>query len=122
METTGLLRRVLVQAADVREADMAPWWFAAAYAVVERLPHIWADMASRGQRLRTWVAEACRARSAKASEGSHGLSKQPLNQLDHDRQKFAGPFALLSYCGMHPLAGSGASIMKRLFFDLHFIL
>jgi putative transposase len=38
---------------------MAPWLFAAAYAAFERLQHIWADMAYRGQRLRAWVAEAC---------------------------------------------------------------
>jgi putative transposase len=38
---------------------MAPWLFAAAYAVFERWQHIWADMAYRGQRLRTWVEEAC---------------------------------------------------------------
>jgi transposase len=38
---------------------MAPWLFAAAYAVFERLQHIWADMASRGQRLRTGVEEQC---------------------------------------------------------------
>ena len=38
---------------------MAPWLLAKAYAACERLPHIWAAMASRGQRLRTWVAEAC---------------------------------------------------------------
>ncbi len=51
--------RVLVHAADLRDADMAPWLFAAVYAVVDRLPHIWADMAYRGQRLRTWVEEEC---------------------------------------------------------------
>jgi putative transposase len=38
---------------------MAPRLFAAAYAACDRLPHIWADMASRGQRLRTWVEDAC---------------------------------------------------------------
>jgi transposase len=32
---------------------------AAAYEVCDRLQCIWADMASRGQRLRTWVAEEC---------------------------------------------------------------
>jgi putative transposase len=37
---------------------MAPWVLAAAYAAFDRLQHIWADMAYRGQRLRTWVAEA----------------------------------------------------------------
>jgi hypothetical protein len=31
---------------------MAPWLFAAADAAFERLQHIWADMAHRGQRLR----------------------------------------------------------------------
>ena len=59
VDTTGLRRRVLVQAADVREAEMAPWWFAAAAAVVERLRPSWTDMAARGQRRRTWVEEAC---------------------------------------------------------------
>jgi putative transposase len=38
---------------------MAPGLFAAAYAACERLQHIWADMASRGQRLHAWVAGAC---------------------------------------------------------------
>jgi transposase len=38
---------------------MAPWLFAAAYAAFQRLQHIWADMAYRGQRLRTWIAEEC---------------------------------------------------------------
>lgn len=38
---------------------MAPWLLAAAYEVCHRLQHIWADLASRGQRLRTWVEEAC---------------------------------------------------------------
>jgi transposase len=38
---------------------MAPWLLAAAYAACERLRHLWADMASRGQRLRTWVEQAC---------------------------------------------------------------
>jgi transposase len=53
------LLRVLVHAADLRGADMAPWLFAAASAVFDRLQHIWADMAYRGQRLRAWVEEAC---------------------------------------------------------------
>jgi transposase len=38
---------------------MAPWLFAAAYAACERLQHIWAAMAHRGQRLRAWVEDAC---------------------------------------------------------------
>jgi putative transposase len=38
---------------------MAPWLFAAGYAAFERLQYIWADVAYRGQRLRTWVAEVC---------------------------------------------------------------
>ena len=38
---------------------MAPWLLAAAYARGERLQHIWADMAYRGQRLRAWITEAC---------------------------------------------------------------
>jgi transposase len=36
---------------------MAPWLLATAYALCTRLQHIWADMAYRGQRLRTWLAE-----------------------------------------------------------------
>jgi transposase len=38
---------------------MAPWVLAAADEVCEQLQHIWAAMAYRGQRLRTWVEEAC---------------------------------------------------------------
>jgi putative transposase len=38
---------------------MAPWLFAAACAAFDRLQHIWADMAYRGQPLRTWMAEEC---------------------------------------------------------------
>jgi putative transposase len=38
---------------------MAPWLLAAAYEACERLRHVWADMASRGPRLRTWVEQAC---------------------------------------------------------------
>ena len=38
---------------------MAPWLLTAAYAASDRLQHIWADMAYRGQRLRTWVEEEC---------------------------------------------------------------
>jgi transposase len=38
---------------------MAPWLFAAAYTACNRLPYIWAGMADRGRRLRTWVSEAC---------------------------------------------------------------
>jgi putative transposase len=38
---------------------MAPWLVAAADESGERLQHSWADMASRGQRLRTWVEQAC---------------------------------------------------------------
>jgi putative transposase len=38
---------------------MAPWLLAAAPEMGDRLQHIWADMAYRGQRLRTWVEEAC---------------------------------------------------------------
>jgi putative transposase len=38
---------------------MAPWLLAAVYAFCTRLRHIWADMAYRGQRLRTWVEDAC---------------------------------------------------------------
>jgi transposase len=59
VDTAGLLVRVLVHPADLREADMAPWLFAAAYAACERLQHVRADMAYRGQRLRTWVTEEC---------------------------------------------------------------
>jgi putative transposase len=59
VETTGLLLRVLVHPADLRDADLAPWLLAAAYAAFYRVAHIWADMAYRGQRLRTWIAEEC---------------------------------------------------------------
>jgi putative transposase len=38
---------------------MAPWLFAAAYVACDRLQHVWADMASRGQRLRAWVEDEC---------------------------------------------------------------
>jgi len=38
---------------------MAPWLLTAASDSCERLQPIWADMASRGQRLRTWVADQC---------------------------------------------------------------
>jgi transposase len=38
---------------------MAPWRWAAASAICERLQPIGADMAYRGQRLRTWVEEDC---------------------------------------------------------------
>jgi transposase len=38
---------------------MAPWLLAAAYEACDRRRYIWADMASRGQQLRTWVAEEC---------------------------------------------------------------
>jgi putative transposase len=38
---------------------MAPWLLAAASEVCHRLQHIWADRAYRGQRLRTWIEEAC---------------------------------------------------------------
>jgi putative transposase len=38
---------------------MAPWLFAAAYETGERLRHVWADVAYRGQRLRTWVEQEC---------------------------------------------------------------
>jgi putative transposase len=38
---------------------MAPWLLATAYEACDRLERIWADMAYRGQRLRTWVEEAC---------------------------------------------------------------
>ena len=38
---------------------MAPWLLAAVYELCTRLRHVWADMAYRGQRLRTWVAEEC---------------------------------------------------------------
>jgi len=38
---------------------MAPWVLTAAYAVCHRLQHLWADMAYRGQPLRTWIAEEC---------------------------------------------------------------
>jgi putative transposase len=51
--------RVLVHPADLRDADRAPWLLAAACEACERLQYIWADMAYRGQRLRTWVEEEC---------------------------------------------------------------
>ena len=38
---------------------MAPWLLAAAYETCERLRHVWADMAYRGQRLRAWVEDEC---------------------------------------------------------------
>jgi hypothetical protein len=59
VETTRLLLRVLVHPADLREADMAPRLFAAAYKAFDRWQPIRADMASRGQRLRSWVTEEC---------------------------------------------------------------
>jgi hypothetical protein len=65
-ETTGLWRHVLVQAAALRAADRAPGWLAAADTVCERWQHLWADLASRGQPLRTWrAAEAVDAPSAR---------------------------------------------------------
>jgi transposase len=59
VETTAPLVRVLVHAADLREAEMAPWLLAAAYEICQRLQHIGADMASRGRQRRTWIAEEC---------------------------------------------------------------
>jgi transposase len=59
VETTGLLVRVLVHPADRRDAERAPWLLAAAYEACDRRPCLWAEMAYRGQRLRTWVEEAC---------------------------------------------------------------
>jgi putative transposase len=59
VETTGRLWRILVHPADLRDAAMAPWLLAAAYDGGERLQHIWADMAYRGQRLRPWVEDEC---------------------------------------------------------------
>jgi transposase len=59
VDPTGRLWRGLVHPAALREADLAPWRLAAAYDRGERLPHLWADMAYRGQRLRAWIAEAC---------------------------------------------------------------
>jgi putative transposase len=53
------LLRVLVHPADLRDAATAPWLLAAAYAACERLQHVWADMAYRGQRLRRWVEDEC---------------------------------------------------------------
>jgi putative transposase len=38
---------------------MAPWLLATVYELCTRLRHIWADMAYRGQRLRTWMEDAC---------------------------------------------------------------
>jgi transposase len=38
---------------------MAPWLLAAAYEAFDRLQCIWADMAYRGQRLRTRVEQEC---------------------------------------------------------------
>jgi putative transposase len=38
---------------------MAPWLLATAYETFDRLQCIWADTASRGQRLHTWPAEEC---------------------------------------------------------------
>jgi hypothetical protein len=38
---------------------MAPWLVAAAYEACERVQPSWADMASRGQWLRTWGEQAC---------------------------------------------------------------
>ena len=58
-EPTGLLVRVLGHAAELREADLAPWLLAAADEALDRRQCLWADMASRGQQLRTWVAEEC---------------------------------------------------------------
>jgi putative transposase len=51
--------RVLVHPADLRDADTAPWLLAAAYEACDRLRWIWADMAYRGQQLRTWVEQEC---------------------------------------------------------------
>jgi putative transposase len=53
------VRRVLVHAADLREADLAPWPLAAACEACERVQPLRAAMASRGPRLRTWVADEC---------------------------------------------------------------
>jgi putative transposase len=59
VDTTGLMLCVLVHPANLRDADMAPWLLAAAYAAFDQLQHIWADMAYRGQRLCTWAEEEC---------------------------------------------------------------
>jgi putative transposase len=41
------------------DADRAPWLLAAAYETCGRVPHSWADLAYRGQRLRTWGEDEC---------------------------------------------------------------
>jgi putative transposase len=56
VETTGLLRRVFVPAADLSEAVTAPRLLAAACATSTQLPRLWADMASRSHALRLWLA------------------------------------------------------------------
>jgi putative transposase len=57
--TTGLLVRVLVHPADLRDTDIAPWPLATTYEACDRLQCIWADMAYPRQQLRTWVEQEC---------------------------------------------------------------
>jgi transposase len=45
VDTTGLLLRVLVHPAHLRDADMAPGLLAAVYGICTRRQHLWADMA-----------------------------------------------------------------------------
>jgi putative transposase len=48
--------RVLVHAADLREAATAPWLLTAAFATYTQLERIWAEMAYRSHALRIWLA------------------------------------------------------------------
>src|SRR5262245_18726833 len=75
LDTTGFLLRVLVHPAHLRDAEMAPCHLVAAYETGERLQHIWADMAYRGQRLCTWVQQECGWRSEERRVGKEWRSR-----------------------------------------------
>lgn len=55
MDTTGLLIRVVVHSADIRDADGAELIFAKVKEISRRLKKMWADMGYRGERLRQWM-------------------------------------------------------------------
>ena len=55
MDTTGLMIRAVIHAADIRDADGAELVFAAVKEISQRLKKIWADMGYRGEKLRQWI-------------------------------------------------------------------
>jgi transposase len=91
---------------------MAPWLLAAAYEACARWQHIGADMAYRGQRLRTWGAEGCGGTLESVARPRRWVVERTLAGVGRDRRR-SKEYAYLLESRATMMSGALTRLMLR---------